>query len=250
MAADDFLQWCIHQAKTEYPSNPYLEEVDTLAGRVLILNLASIHTSSFAMTHALLDLAHAGAEGPGIVSELRSEIEDALTRHGGEWNKRALADMHKLDSLLRESQRINSFVTIGVGRTVVAKGGVTTPSGVHLPEGSKIATHTYPVMRDPAIYDVPRAFKPFRFAQGRDTSVGKGRLAFTTTGNEYFAFGAGRHACPGRVFASSVLRLILACIVMDYDFSFAAQRPKNRWFGLHRVPDMETTIRVTRRARH
>lgn len=246
--ANDFLQWSIHQAKSEHASNPYLGEADTLAGRILLLNLASIHTSSFTMTHALLDLIHAGDRGPGFISELRTEIEGILARHGGCWSKRALADMPKLDSFLRESQRINSFVTIGVGRQVVAKGGVTTPSGVHLPEGIKVATHTLTVMRDPAIYDDPAEFHPFRFAQRRETSTEKTRLSFTMTGDEYFAFGAGRHACPGRVFASTELRLMLACIILDYDFEFTSCRPKNTWFGLYRVPSMDATIRVTRRA--
>jgi cytochrome P450 len=157
--------------------------------------------------------------------------------------------MPKLDSFLRESQRINSFVTIGVGRQVVARGGVTTPSGVHLREGTKVATHTLPVMKDPAIYDDPAAFHPFRFAQIRENSTERARLAFNMTSNEYFAFGAGRHACPGRVFASTELRLMLACIILDYDFEFSDYRPKNTWFGLHRVPNMEATIRVTKRAR-
>ncbi|KAI7778586.1 cytochrome p450 protein [Diaporthe eres] len=245
---NDFLQWCIHQAKTEYSGNPYLGQIDTLAGRILILNLASIHTSSFAMTHALLDLAFAGSEGQGFISELRSEIEDVLARHGGNWSKHALADMPKVDSVLRESQRLNSFVTIGVGRSVVAKGGVTTPWGTHLPQGIKVATHTYPVMRDPAFYDFPDKFRPFRFSQGEENCTGKTRLAFTTTSNEYFAFGAGRHACPGRVFASCELRLMLACIIMHYDFELAYQRPKNAWFALHRIPNMQATIRVTRRS--
>lgn len=245
--ANDFLQWSIHQAKEEYPGNQYLSDVETLAGRVLLLNLAAIHSSSFAMTHVLLDLAHAGARGPDFMAELRREIEEALARHGGGWNRRALAEMPKLDSVLRESQRVNSFVTIGAGRMVVAKGGVTTPSGVHLPEGIKVATHSYPIMKDPALYDAPDEFRPFRFAERRGESVDTVRQAFSTTSNDYFAFGVGRHACPGRVFASVELRLMLACIVMNYDFEFASQRPKNTWFGIHRVPNMEATIRVTRR---
>lgn len=245
--ANDFLQWSIEQAKSEHPNNQYLGEIGTLAGRILFLNLASIHTSSLVMTHALLDLAHAGERGPGFISELRTEIEGSLARHGGQWSRRALADMPKLDSFLRESQRVNTFVTVGVGRQVVAKGGVTTPSGVHLPEGIKVATHTLTVMKDPAIYDDPTVFHPFRFAQRRENSTDQTRLAFTMTSNEFFAFGAGRHACPGRVFASTELRLMLACIILDYDFEFTHCRPKNTWFGLYRVPSMNANIRVTRR---
>lgn len=267
---NDFLQWSIQQAAAE--ADPYLGRPETMAGRLLLLNMAAIHTSSFTLTSALLDLAHAGpAEGPALVAALREEIEAALAeRPGGAWDKRALADMPRLDSVLRESARLNSFVTVATVRTVVAREGVTTPGGVHLPRGTAVACHGYAVMHDGERYPEPERFRPFRFAEkraavgagagagetGTTAGVGvgsssgyleKAKQAFTTTSAEYTGFGHGRHACPGRFFASAELRLMLAYVVMHYDFEFAETRPRNTWFTIQRVPDMKATIRVRRR---
>jgi hypothetical protein len=41
---------------------------------------------------------------------MRAEIESVLEAHGG-WTKQALAKMKKVDSSLRESQRLNPVTT-------------------------------------------------------------------------------------------------------------------------------------------
>ncbi|KAI1390980.1 cytochrome P450 [Hypoxylon trugodes] len=252
---NDFLQWLIRQAKTS--GDPYLSKPDTLAGRILIINFASIHTSSFAMTHVVLDIA--SRMRPEDLEELRTEIKDVLAQHGGEWNKRALAAMEKLDSTMRESQRLNSAVPIATSRFVVKKGGIVTPSGVRVPEGAVVCAPSYPVFHDPAIYPEPYEFRPFRFAEKRagagekdegnekPSYVQKARQAYATTSPEYVAFGHGRHACPGRFFASSELKLMLAYVIMHYDIEPQKTRPENVWIGTTRMPPMKAPIRVKRR---
>ncbi|KAI1375194.1 cytochrome P450 [Hypoxylon crocopeplum] len=258
---NDFLQWALNQAKAL--ADPYLYAPDTLSGRVLLLNFASIHTSSFAITHAIIDLT---CSQQSYIDELREEIATVLKEYGG-WNKRALAAMEKLDSVMRESQRINSFVTLATSRAVMKKGGIMTPSGVRVPRGAVVCAPSYPVFHDPAVYPDPYTFKPFRFAEKRvvpsstteeqegegekkkqsSAYVQRARQAFATTSPEYTAFGHGRHACPGRFFAASELKLMLAYIIMSYDFEIQDSRPDNFWFGMNRVPPMTATIRVRRR---
>ena len=248
---NDFLQWSIDQATSL--DDPYYGKVETLAGRVLLVNFTSIHTSSFAITHAILDLASSKQE---YIEELRDEIASvlALPEHGGQWSKRALAAMPKLDSVLRESQRLNSFVTTATNRMVVAPKGITTPSGTHIPKGTMVCTPSFPVFHDPELYPEPYTFKPFRFAEQRAASAESGgsyvqrsRLAFATTSPEYTTFGHGRHACPGRFFASTMLRLTLAYAIMNYDFEIQTKRPENIWFAANRIPPLSASIRVKRR---
>lgn len=245
---NDFLQWSIKQAKTS--GDPYMWKSYTLAGRIMLLNFASIHTSSFAITHVLLDLACGKQE---YIDELRDEIHEVLAAHNGQWTKRALAAMSKLDSTFRESQRLNSFVTLATSRTVVAPNGIKTPSGVEVPQGVRVCAQSYPVFHDASIYPDPYTFRPFRFAEKRGGSgdgnyVEKARQAWATTSSEYTAFGHGRHACPGRFFASSELKLMLAYILMNYDLERQERRPDNVWFGMNRVPPMKATLRFKRRA--
>ncbi|KAK0741381.1 cytochrome P450 [Schizothecium vesticola] len=246
---NDFLQWSIHQAKET--GDPYMWTTATLAGRVLLLNFAAIHTSAFSITSAILDLVFSKQE---YVDELRAEIEHVLAEHGGEWNKRALAKMVKLDSIMRESSRLNSFVTVGLARRVVAPGGITTPSGVEIPQGATVVVPSYTVMQDEGVYPDPHEFKPFRFAEQRSDEsveyVKRAAKSFATTSTDFLAFGHGRNACPGRFFAANELKLMLAHMVLSYDLEIKGPggRPRNTWFGLIRVPPMAANIRIKRRA--
>ncbi|KAL4863364.1 cytochrome P450 [Aspergillus spectabilis] len=151
--------------------------------------------------------------------------------------------MPKLDSTLRESQRLNSFVVTATNRMVSAPGGVTTPSGLHAPRGTMLCAPAYGVLHDAVLYPHPEAFRPFRFAERRDALaaaaaaaetetveggtdeqgnggggyVARARQVWTTTSPEYPAFGHGRHACLGRFFASTLLKLVLAYVVDNYE---------------------------------
>ncbi|KAH8658513.1 cytochrome P450 [Xylariales sp. PMI_506] len=255
---NDFLQWSIHQAKAA--GEPYLYKPRTLAGRIMLLNFASIHTSSFAITHVLFDLASCAHSPEGLhpIDELRAEIAQVLAAHRNQWNKRSLAEMTKLDSVMRESQRINSFVTVATHRLVIGSKGITTPSGIHLKPGTLVGAPSFPVFHDGDIYEDPDQFKPFRFAEKRMHNddikrnrngdyIQRARQAWATTSPEYTAFGHGRHACPGRFFASSELKLMLAYLIMNYDLEALKKRPDNVWFGLNRVPPLVSTLKVRRR---
>lgn len=246
---NDFLQWSIQEAVAS--GDPFLSRVDTLAGNLLMMNFAAIHTSSFSLTSVLLDLVSSGpTNGPRYVAELRREITEGLARHGGVWDKSTLADMPKLDSTMRESARVNSFVTVAVTRMVVAPKGITTPGGVQIPQGTTVGSHGFPRMHDEEFYPDPEDFRPFRFAEKRveqgSSFLEGAKQAFTATSGEFVGFGHGRHACPGRFFASAELRLMLAYVVMNYDFEFQDARPRNHWVSLNRVPDMNATVRATR----
>ena len=92
---NDLLQWMI-DAADEDEGQPR-----KLAHRQLLLTLAAIHTSTMAATHVLFDLC----ERPEYIKPLREEIETAIREDGG-WQKSTLSKMQKLDSFLKESQRV------------------------------------------------------------------------------------------------------------------------------------------------
>jgi len=243
---NDFLQWSIDQAKAG--NDPHMWKTSTLATRVLLLNFAAIHTSSFSITSVILDLV---ASKPEYIEELRAEIQSVLAEHNGEWNKRALARMEKLDSVFRESARLNSFVTVGLPRRVVAKDGITTPSGVKIPCGATVAVPSYAVLLDDDVYPDASTFNPFRFSDERSNQnvdyIKRAAKSFATTSTEYLAFGHGRNACPGRFFAANELKIMLAHVVLNYDFEMKESRPRNKWFGMVRVPPMQATVKIRRR---
>jgi hypothetical protein len=93
------------------------KEPQALAAQILSLNFAAIHTSSMvsllnhhlnmdsfviqAITHALFDLA----SHPQYLKPLREEVDEVIRQEG--WSKVALDQMRKLDSFIKESQRLH-----------------------------------------------------------------------------------------------------------------------------------------------
>lgn len=98
-----------------------------------MLNAASVHASAFDITHIILDLVGSGK--PEYIENFREETCGMLAEHGGQWDRRALAQMHKLDSVFRESQQLNTVLTIGPLKIFNAKNAVTTPSRVFILKG-------------------------------------------------------------------------------------------------------------------
>lgn len=92
----DLLQYMIEGAQGEDL------EPERLAHLQLMVNLAGIHTTSAAITHAIYDLC----EHPEYVNELREETEEVLRLDGG-WQNGTHKKLHKLDSFLKESQRFS-----------------------------------------------------------------------------------------------------------------------------------------------
>lgn len=164
--------------------------------------------------------------------------------------------MVKLDSAFRESARLNTLTSVALRRVVVAKDGITTPSGVHIPRGNFCAVPSLAVLTDSTKYPSPESFNPFRFVDLRqDVNTGerlpdhveRARLSFPATSNDYLAFGNGRQACPGRFFAATELKLMLAYILLHYDFQMLSERPTDSWVGILRIPSTSASIKVKRR---
>ena len=75
---------------------------EKLAGRTLILTLAASHSTSMAACQALFQMW----QYPEYFSELREEVTRVVAEDRG-WRKTTLTKMWKLDSFIKESQRLH-----------------------------------------------------------------------------------------------------------------------------------------------
>lgn len=251
---NDFLNWLITYGESQ--GDPYLLDPEVLSARILLLNAFALHTNVFAVVHMILDIVGSGAEkGSKIVAELRQEINEVRAAHSDQegWNKRSLAKLEKMDSSFRESQRMNTILSLGPLR-IVGNDGLTTPSGVHVPRGYQVGIPAYSIHFDEEIYGSDaREFSPFRFynrrkdAQETGDNLKGARQAWATTSADYLSFGAGLNSCPGRFFASGMLKVLMANILLRYDFEFQEKRPDNVWFGTNHIPPMNAKMRIRRR---
>lgn len=93
---DDLLQWMI-EAADENDGHP-----DKLAHRQLLLSLASIHTTTMSAAHALYDMC----ARPEYFEPIREELLQVMQQDNG-WQKTTISKLRKMDSFLKESQRVN-----------------------------------------------------------------------------------------------------------------------------------------------
>lgn len=76
------------------------EQKNYVSGQ-LSLTLAAIHTTTEAMTQAMLDLC----EHPEVAQSIREEVIRVIGSEG--WSKTALYKLRLMDSFLKESQRVH-----------------------------------------------------------------------------------------------------------------------------------------------
>ncbi|KAJ7736199.1 cytochrome P450 [Mycena maculata] len=162
---NDLISWLLDSAEGRERTAP------ALVVRILLMNMAAIHSSSSVFTHALFDLTNHPEEAEQVVAELG-------------WTKAAVNRMHKIDSFLRESQRIH------------------------------------------------------------DNGPGVFNRHMISTGVEHLPFGHKLHACPGRFFAATALKTMLAHVVINYDVRAEVEglRPPDDVFGISVIPNRKAKI--------
>ncbi|TFK21838.1 cytochrome P450 [Coprinopsis marcescibilis] len=227
---DDFLQWMLEDATEE-------EDQDDreLGVRVLTLNFVSVHTTSTTICQATIDLA----AYPQYQDELRAEAEAVVKEHG--WTKEGLDKMIKIDSFIKESQRLHPVSTTLQDRLVTRD--YTFKNGVTLPKGTNIALDIEHGNRQ---YTDPATFDPWRFYNiQRETDKPS---SMTTLAPEFLSFGHGRHACPGRFFAAYEAKIALAWLLLKYDLKLkSGTRVPDILFGPTRLPNPKNKVLLRRR---
>jgi len=191
-----------------------------LVKMVLSLTLASNHTTTMALTEALYDLcAH-----PEYIPALREEVRQAVAEDEG-WRKTTLTKMRKLDSFIKESQRVNPPSFMGYKRSVLEP--LTLSDGLKLPAKTHFELAIVPIQRE--YTENSEVFDGFRYYRLRQKPEESHRHQFATTDPTTLHFGYGQHSCPGRFMASNVIKMVLGTLLLEYDFRFAEgqTRPKS-----------------------
>lgn len=204
---NDYLSWTITTAQAE----GRMDELDPvrISQRLLPLNFAAIHTTSITALHVLLDiLGHDNEQN--IMDSLREEASNELNKEpAGQWNKTKLASMHRTDSVIRESMRVNSISQTMLMRKVIAPGGVTNENTrQHFSQGTVLSCPIWCTQHDKDIFgngaDLYNAFRYSRlrveYSEKKDDEkkpedgLRIAKMGMVTTSAEHYGFGHGRHA--------------------------------------------------------
>lgn len=224
---EDFnvISWLVDAAKGRD------RDPDTLAHIEVLLALASVHTTLLRMVNALYDIT----ANPEYIEQLRAEIQGVWNTTGWEGSLSTYNKLHKLDSVLRESQRISPPTVLGLKR--LFKKPHTFASGLHIPKGTYVALPTLAIENDPEHTTDPEAFDGLRSyrrlveenPENLVSKQGSELHQFSSIEKTVLSFGYGKLACPGRHFASLVIKMVFVKLLTEYDFKFpdGAGRPQN-----------------------
>ncbi|ATY60306.1 cytochrome P450 [Cordyceps militaris] len=248
-SAADLLCWMDQDAKGDEKDPAFL------AGILLKVSFAAIHTSAAAPTQLLYDLCNM----PEYIEPLRQEIRDNLNEQG-QLSRQGFQGLSRLDSIMKESQRFNPLLLITFERVVTKN--YRLADGLVIPANTTIGIPAHAVSMDPAIVpDEPEKFKGFRFhdiqqsaaqVKKADRTEESTRLsvAYAASHSSSMHFGYGRHACPGRFFASAEIKAIMVHLLMNYDFHFPKNnsvRPPSLMFETQNLPNPGGRIMFKRR---
>ncbi|KAK8098760.1 cytochrome P450 [Apiospora kogelbergensis] len=217
------LHWMIDSVKGRDRDPHVLAHIEVL------LALASVHTTLLRMVNVLYDIT---ASNDGLVEELRQEISSVAGDSKG-WDVASYDALHKLDSVLRESQRMSPPTTLGLKRFFTE--AYTFQDGTRVPKGAYVCLPIQAIENDPEVTPNPEIFdglRSYRMSKptltNQDKNSGKEYL-FSSPTPITLNFGYGKSACPGRFFASLIVKMVFVKILTEHDFKFlpATGRPSN-----------------------
>ncbi|KAL8729321.1 MAG: hypothetical protein Q9166_004818 [cf. Caloplaca sp. 2 TL-2023] len=251
---NDMIQW-LEDASEGSDARP-----ERIVDRQLGMSFAAIHTTTNHLANVIYDLAARWDEyGP----ELRAEVEGVLAETEYQWKKTTLTKLSKMDSFMKESQRLNPPSALSFNRKLQTSYTIPSSSPPQtLPKDSYIAVAAGAISSSESVYESPGTFDGFRFHRMRTGPGGSAQShQFVTTGLESMTFGHGRFACPGRFFASNESKIILALLLLKYEVRFEdaehggpsekgaeVTRPKNMIFADACFPDPDVKVLFKRRA--
>lgn len=205
----------------------------------LMLSVVSIHTTTDLLTETLLQLSRQ----PQLIEELRAEISGVLKTRG--WDKQALFNMKLLDSVIKETQRVAPILLASMQRTATAD--IKLSTGDVIPKGAILAC-SMSNHHDPDTYEDPLTFKGDRFLSWRGTDQDSA-ANLVSTGPASLGFGHGKHACPGRFFAASEIKISLCHLLVKYDWELApGESIEPALSGFTQVANPMARVMVRRRA--
>lgn len=172
---------------------------DTIADTLMILIFLSNYTVAGLCRRVLGDLlAH-----PQFFSEIRQEQSEIMDAKGSrEVTFEQIEMMPKLDSALRESMRHRASRP---EHFRMASEDVALPNGLIIPKGSLMAVDMASIHFSTKEHE---EYQPFRFV---GTNTHSSQLT-----RDFLLFGAGKHACPGRLYATQVIKSFIATLLRSY----------------------------------
>lgn len=193
----DFLQFCID-------ANPG-DNIDGIIADVIIFYLDTYETTSLVSAFLFWNLSM----HKDVQDKLRKHIRQALEPTKGVITYESLKSMNYLEQVLNESMRITPPAGVHM-KSCTEPITLEGPDGIkcHLKPGDPVFISSTGIHKDPKYWPEPEVFNPERFSPENQAKRNK---------NVFFPFGEGPRMCLGMRFAITMIKLVTATILTNYE---------------------------------
>jgi cytochrome P450 len=211
---------------------------EMICKKLLMTALGAVSTTIHHCTHFVYEIA----ARPELRQQILKEQQQMIAQHGPAFTKETMRDMVYLDACLHESLRLN-VSAIGTFRKALCN--VEFSNGMCIPDGRICFVNTHEVNCQETVYEnTASEFMPERWMDNPS-------IRSYSTSSTFSTFGYGKHACPGRVFATSQLKVMMAWLIRNYDFTtLSGRRPDNIYYALEYTPIPEPIHFTLRDTQH
>ncbi|PYH91175.1 cytochrome P450 [Aspergillus ellipticus CBS 707.79] len=223
-APQDFLYDAMRHAYTSRKEDFNLHDITIYA---LYVYWATCHQITVTAASTLLEILKSDAEY-ATTTRLQAESTQVFGTDEPTWSKATAARCSLMDSTLRESLRLHTFISRHVFKKIMVD-GVKAPDGTVLPKGALTCVISRPLHTDHELISEGNKFIPFRFAPAKEIPEGiptdSAGKKMTTITPDYLPFAYGKHACSGRFLADVTLKMLFTHILRHFDVELSPKNP-------------------------
>ena len=143
---------------------------------------------------------------PTVMQKLKGEIRNVVSGRS-RITEEDLTSMHYMKAVIKETFRLYPPAPLLLPRESMEDAKVMD---YDISTGTQVIVNAWAIARDPSYWDKPEQFEPERFL---NSSIDVKGHDF-----EVIPFGAGRRGCPGIMFAMNVIELVLANLVLQFNW--------------------------------
>ncbi|KZV62245.1 cytochrome P450 [Peniophora sp. CONT] len=179
--------------------------------------IAGVDTTSTGLSFTLWELSRR----PDIAKKLHAELDSAMPDRKTIPDITVLEKLPYLSAVLKETLRVYGPGPSLLERVVPE----TEPSfdilGCHIPPGTIVATQSWSLHRDAAVFPSPETYLPERWLDADEAQL-------ADMNAHWMPFGSGIRICGGMAFAYQDLRIALATFARNFDVTAPLDETNDR----------------------
>ncbi|EYU32401.1 hypothetical protein ABFS82_13G047500 [Erythranthe guttata] len=182
--------------------------LDDISVKALILDMFAAGTDT---TYTLIEWTLSELiRNKNTMAKLKHELKN-IAGPASTITEDNLHKCHYLKAVVKETLRLHPPLPLLVPRESTKDVKLLS---YDISKGTRVVINVWAIGRDPILWENPEKFYPERFLRNNNlNSVDFFRGQF-----ELIPFGGGRRGCPGGAFAMGIVELVLANVVLNFEF--------------------------------